>query len=101
MTVPRQDIIGFDGTAAGHRGVGHTEAFAMIREKIRDSMAELPGRLRPRRAPMTPRGCRQIARERLRQALALCRRFSETMAMARPDGQDLAGQGPSAALRGR
>ena len=60
--------------AAEYRGAGRAEAFAEIREKIRDSTAELLGRLR--RAPMTPRAAaEQIASERLRRALALRRRF--------------------------
>ena len=60
--------------AAEYRGAGHAEAFAEIREKIRDSTAELLDRLR--HAPMTPRAAaEQIAHERLRQALALRRKF--------------------------
>ena len=60
--------------AAEYRGAGRAEAFTEIREKIRDSTAELPGCLR--RAPMTPRAAAgQMASERLRRALALRRRF--------------------------
>jgi glutamate dehydrogenase/leucine dehydrogenase len=60
--------------AAEYRGAGRTEAFAEITEKIRDSMAELLDRIR--RAPMTPRAAAgQMARERLRQAAALRRKF--------------------------
>ena len=60
--------------AAEYRGAGHTEAFSEIREKIRDSTAELLDRLR--RAPMTPRAAAaQMAGERLRRAAALRRKF--------------------------
>ena len=60
--------------AAEYRGAGRAEAFTEIREKIRDSTAELLDRLR--RAPMTPRAAAgQMASERLRRALALRRRF--------------------------
>ena len=60
--------------AAEYRGTGHAEAFSEIREKIRDSTAELLDRLR--RAPMTPRAAAaQMASERLRRAAALRRKF--------------------------
>jgi glutamate dehydrogenase (NAD(P)+) len=60
--------------AAEYRGAGHAEAFAEIREKIRDSTAELLDRLRP--GTLTPRAAAdQIAHERLRQAAALRRKF--------------------------
>jgi glutamate dehydrogenase/leucine dehydrogenase len=60
--------------AAEYRGAGHAEAFTEIAEKIRASTAELLDRLR--RAPMTPRAAAgQMARERLRQAAALRRKF--------------------------
>jgi glutamate dehydrogenase (NAD(P)+) len=60
--------------AAEYRGAGHAEAFAEIEEKIRDTTAELLDRIRP--GTLTPRAAaHQIARERLRQALALCRKF--------------------------
>jgi glutamate dehydrogenase (NAD(P)+) len=60
--------------AAEYRGAGRAEAFAEIREKIRDSTAELLDRHRP--GTLTPRAAAdQIAHERLRQAAALRRKF--------------------------
>ena len=60
--------------AAEYRGAGHAEAFTEIREKVRDSTAELLDRLQ--HAPLTPRAAAsQMARERLRKALALRRKF--------------------------
>ena len=60
--------------AAEHRGAGHAEAFTEIREKVRDSTAELLDRLQ--HAPLTPRAAAgQMARERLRKAIALRRKF--------------------------
>ncbi len=60
--------------AAEYCGAGHTEAFAEIEEKIRDTTAELLDRMRP--GTLTPRAAAgQMAQERLRQALALRRRF--------------------------
>jgi glutamate dehydrogenase (NAD(P)+) len=60
--------------AAEYRGAGHTEAFAEIAEKIRDTTAELLDRIRDGR--LTPRAAAsQMAQERLRQAFALRRRF--------------------------
>ena len=60
--------------AAEYRGAGHAEAFTEIREKIRDSTAELLDRLQ--HAPSTPRAAAsQMADERLRKALALRRKF--------------------------
>ena len=60
--------------AAEYRGAGHAEAFTEIEEKIRDTMVELLGRLRP--GTLTPRAAaEQMAQERLRQALTLRRRF--------------------------
>jgi glutamate dehydrogenase/leucine dehydrogenase len=60
--------------AAEYRGAGHAEAFAEIREKIRDSTAELLDRLQ--RGTLTPRAAAdQIAHERLRRALALRRKL--------------------------
>lgn len=60
--------------AAEYRGAGHTEAFAEIEEKIRDTTAELLDRIGP--GTLTPRAAAgQMARERLRQALALRRKF--------------------------
>jgi hypothetical protein len=83
--------------AAEYRGAGHAEAFTEIREKIRDSTAELPGCLR--RAPVTPRppvrwpanGC---------AGRSPCAAGSERR-HGPPTGQDFAGSGPFAALRGR
>jgi len=60
--------------AAEYRGAGRAEAFAEIEEKIRDSTAELLDRIRP--GTLTPRAAAdQMARERVREALALRRRF--------------------------
>jgi glutamate dehydrogenase (NAD(P)+) len=60
--------------AAEYRGAGHTEAFAEIAEKIRDTTAELLDRIRDSR--LTPRAAaNQMAQERLHEALALRRRF--------------------------
>lgn len=60
--------------AAEYRGAGHAEAFAEIEEKIRDTTAELLDRIRP--GTLTPRAAAdQMAAERLREALALRRRF--------------------------
>ena len=60
--------------AAEYRGAGHAEAFTEIAEKIRASTAELLDRIG--RAPVTPRAAAgQMARERLRQAAALRRKF--------------------------
>jgi len=60
--------------AAEYRGAGHAEAFSEIEEKIRDTTAELLDRIRP--GTLTPRAAAdQMAGERLREALALRRRF--------------------------
>ena len=60
--------------AAEYRGAGRAEAFTEIEEKIRDTTAELLDRLQP--GPLTPRAAAdQMARERLRRALALRRTF--------------------------
>jgi glutamate dehydrogenase/leucine dehydrogenase len=60
--------------AAEYRGAGRTAAFADIEEKIRDTTAELLGRIRP--GLLTPReAAEQMARERLGRAVALRRRF--------------------------
>jgi glutamate dehydrogenase (NAD(P)+) len=60
--------------AAEYRGAGHAEAFTEIEEKIRDTTAELLDRIRP--GTLTPRAAAdQMAAERLREALALRRRF--------------------------
>ena len=60
--------------AAEYRGAGHTEAFADITEKIRDTTAEQLDRIRI--SGLTPRAAAgQMAHERLRAALALCRKF--------------------------
>jgi glutamate dehydrogenase/leucine dehydrogenase len=60
--------------AAEHRGAGHTEAFADIEEKVRGTMAELLDRIRG--GTLAPRAAvGQMARERLRNALALRRKF--------------------------
>jgi glutamate dehydrogenase (NAD(P)+) len=60
--------------AAEYRGAGRAGAFADIEEKIRDTTAELLDRIRHR--TLTPRAATdQMARERLRAALALRRRF--------------------------
>jgi len=60
--------------AAEHRGAGHTEAFAEIEEKIRDTTAELIDRTR--RQNLTPRAAAvQMAEERLHAAGALHRTF--------------------------
>jgi len=60
--------------AAEYRGAGRAEAFTEIREKIRDSTAELLDRLR--HAPMPPSAVAgQMASERLRRAAALRRKF--------------------------
>jgi glutamate dehydrogenase (NAD(P)+) len=58
--------------AAELRGAGHTEAFAEIEEKIRDTTAELLDRIQD--GSLTPRAAiGQMAAERLRQAMALHR----------------------------
>ncbi len=72
------DVIANSGgvicAAAEYRGAGHAEAFAEIEEKIRDTTAELLDRLK--RGTLTPRAAAgQMAEERLREALALRRRF--------------------------
>jgi glutamate dehydrogenase (NAD(P)+) len=72
------DVIANSGgvicAAAEYRGAGHAEAFAEIEEKIRDSTAELLDRIRHR--TLTPREASgQMAEERLREAVALRRRF--------------------------
>jgi glutamate dehydrogenase (NAD(P)+) len=60
--------------AAEYRGAGHTEAFAEIAEKIRDITAELLDRIRG--SGLTPRAAAdQMAQERLREAIALRRKF--------------------------
>ncbi len=60
--------------AAEYRGAGHTEAFAEIAEKVRDTTAELLDRIRDGR--LTPRAAAsQMAQERLSRALALRRKF--------------------------
>jgi glutamate dehydrogenase (NAD(P)+) len=60
--------------AAEYRGAGHAEAFAEIEEKIRDTTAELLDRIR--HGTLTPRtAAGQMAHERLREALALRRKF--------------------------
>ena len=60
--------------AAEYRGAGHTEAFAEIEEKIRDTTAELIDRTR--RQNLTPRAAAvQMAEERLHAAGALHRTF--------------------------
>ena len=60
--------------AAEYRGAGHTEAFAEIGEKIRDTTAEMLDRIRNGR--LTPRAAAtQMAQERLREAFALRRKF--------------------------
>jgi len=60
--------------AAEYRGAGHTEAFADITEKIRDTTAELLDRIRS--STQTPRAAAaEMAHERLRAALALRRKF--------------------------
>ena len=60
--------------AAEYRGAGHTEAFADITEKIRDTTAELLDRIR--HCGLSPRAAAgQMAQERLHQAIALRRRF--------------------------
>ena len=60
--------------AAEYRGAGHTEAFADITEKIRDTTAELLDRI-GHGAPDPRAAARQMAQERLREALALRRKF--------------------------
>lgn len=60
--------------AAEYRGAGHAEAFAEIKEKIGDTTAELLDRIR--HGTLTPRAAaNRMAQERLREALALRRRF--------------------------
>lgn len=60
--------------AAEYRGAGHAEAFAEIEEKIRATTAELLDRIR--QGTLTPRtAARQMAHERLREALSLRRKF--------------------------
>lgn len=60
--------------AAEYRGAGHAEAFTEIEEKIRDTAAELLDRIPP--GTLTPRAAAdQMAAERLREVLALRRRF--------------------------
>ena len=60
--------------AAEYRGAGRTAAFADIREKIRGTTAELLDRIR--HGTLTPRAAAgQMAQERLRQAVALRRKF--------------------------
>ena len=60
--------------AAEYRGAGHTEAFADITEKVRDTTAELLDRI-GHGAPDPRAAAGQMARERLREALALRRKF--------------------------
>ncbi|MGE5131683.1 MAG: Glu/Leu/Phe/Val family dehydrogenase [Gemmatimonadota bacterium] len=60
--------------AAEYRGAGHTEAFADITEKIRDTTAELLDRI-SHGAPDPRAAASQMAHERLREAIALRRRF--------------------------
>ena len=72
------DVIANSGgvicAAAEYRGAGRAEAFTEIEEKIRDTTAELLDRLQP--GTLTPRAAvGQMARERLRRALALRRKF--------------------------
>lgn len=60
--------------AAECRGAGHVEAFAEIDEKIRDATTDLMGRIRG--GTLSPRmAAHQMAKTRLRKALALRRRF--------------------------
>jgi glutamate dehydrogenase (NAD(P)+) len=60
--------------AAEYRGAGRAEAFADIEEKIRATTAELLDRVQ--HGTLTPRAAAsQMARERLRQAMALRRKF--------------------------
>jgi glutamate dehydrogenase (NAD(P)+) len=60
--------------AAEYRGAGRTAAFADIKEKIGGTTAELLDRIRD--GTLTPRAATgQMARERLRKALALRRKF--------------------------
>ncbi len=60
--------------AAEYRGAGHTEAFAEITEKIRDTTGELLDRIRG--GTLMPRqAAGQMAAERLDAAMALRRRF--------------------------
>jgi glutamate dehydrogenase (NAD(P)+) len=60
--------------AAEYSGAGHAEAFAKIEEKIRDTTVELLDRIAP--GTLTPRAAAdQMARERLREALTMRRRF--------------------------
>jgi glutamate dehydrogenase (NAD(P)+) len=60
--------------AAEYRGAGHAEAFAEIEEKIRDTTAELLDRIQ--HGTLTPRAAADhMAQERLREALALRRKF--------------------------
>jgi glutamate dehydrogenase (NAD(P)+) len=60
--------------AAEYRGAGHTEAFAEIEEKIRDTTAELIDRTH--RGALPPRAVAgEMARERLGKAISLRRRF--------------------------
>lgn len=60
--------------AAEYRGAGRAKAFAEIEEKIRATTAELLDRIQ--HGTLTPRtAARQMAQERLRQALALRRKF--------------------------
>jgi glutamate dehydrogenase (NAD(P)+) len=60
--------------AAEYRGAGHAEAFAEIKDKIRDTTAEMIDRAQDRM--LTPReAAGQMAQERLGRAQALRRRF--------------------------
>lgn len=60
--------------AAEYRGACHAEAFAEIEEKVRDTTGELLDRIG--RSTLTPReAAGEMARERLRHAIALRRRF--------------------------
>ena len=61
--------------AAEYRGAGHAEAFTEIREKIRDSTAELLDRLQHAPLPPRARPPAQMADERLRKAFAVYRKF--------------------------
>jgi glutamate dehydrogenase (NAD(P)+) len=60
--------------AAEYRGAGRAQAFADIEEKIRATTAEMLDRIR--HGTLTPReAAGQMAQERMRQALALRRKF--------------------------
>jgi glutamate dehydrogenase (NAD(P)+) len=60
--------------AAEYRGAGHTEAFAEIEEKIRDTTAEMIDRAQDRMLTLRE-AAGQMAQERLGRAQALRRRF--------------------------